>query len=86
MCISFCTLSIAEMALPRAAFGARLNDAVIAGNWPWWVITSGSVVFSKCEKAANGTALLKVELEGAEAAPRRTSPWRAKAHSQEERG
>ena len=42
----------------------------MAGNWPWCVITSGSVVFSKCEKALNGTALLTVELvEPAEVAP-----------------
>jgi hypothetical protein len=35
---------------------------VIAGNCPWCIIDSGSVVVSKCENALNGTALLKVEL------------------------
>src|ERR1700733_760298 len=62
MCMSFSTLSTAAMALPSAAFGARLNDTVMAGNWPWWVMASGSVVFSKCAKALSGTALLVVEL------------------------
>ena len=62
MCISFCTLSTAVMASPSAAFGARLNDTVMAGNCPWWLMESASVVFSKCEKALNGTALLVAEL------------------------
>ena len=48
--------------MPSAAFGARLKDAVMAGNWPWCVITSGSMVFSKCVKALSGTALLMAEL------------------------
>src|ERR1700691_1240013 len=61
-CMSFCTLSTAVMASPRAAFGPRLKDTVIAGNCPWWLMESASVVFSKCEKALSGTALLKVEL------------------------
>jgi hypothetical protein len=39
-------LSIAVMALPSDAFGARLNDAVMAGNDPGGM-TSASVVFSK---------------------------------------
>jgi hypothetical protein len=39
-----------------------LKDTVIAGNCPWCVIDSGSVVVSKCEKAPSGTALLVVEL------------------------
>src|SRR5580692_5646368 len=62
MCISFCVLSTAVMASPSAAFGARLNDTVIAGNCPWWLMESASVVFSKCEKALSGTALLRAEL------------------------
>ena len=62
MCMSFWALSTAVMASPRAALGARLNETVIAGNWPWWVIASGSVVFSKCAKALRGTALLMAEL------------------------
>ena len=60
--MSCCTLSTAVMALPRAPFAARLNDTVIAGNCPWWLIESGSVVCSKCEKALSGTALLVTEL------------------------
>src|SRR3981189_1728858 len=62
MCISCCTFVISEIAPPSAAFGARLKDTVIAGNCPWCVIDSGSVVVSKCEKALKGTALLVVEL------------------------
>ncbi len=34
MFMSFCTLSIAVMALPRAALGARLNETVTEGNCP----------------------------------------------------
>jgi hypothetical protein len=60
--MSFCTFVISEIAPPNAAFGARLNETVIAGNCPWCVIESASVVVSKCEKALNGTALLVVEL------------------------
>src|SRR6185437_2409428 len=62
MCMSFCTLVMESMAPPREPFGARLNETVIAGNCPWWVIESGSVVRSKCENALNGTALLVAEL------------------------
>src|SRR5580658_6901847 len=58
------------MALPRAAFEARLNDTVMAGNWPWCVMASGSVVFSKWAKALRGAALLMAELVApAEVAP-----------------
>src|SRR5580704_842191 len=70
MCMSFCTLSTAVMAFPSAAFCARLNDTVMAGNWPWWLMESGCVVFSKCENALNGTALLMAEpVTPAEVAP-----------------
>src|ERR1700678_1702363 len=34
MFMSACTLSIAVMALPRAALGARLNETVTEGNCP----------------------------------------------------
>src|ERR1700723_1637899 len=68
--MSFCTLVISVIAPPRAAFGPRLKETVIAGNWPWCVMASGSVVVSKCEKALKGTALLKAELVApAEVAP-----------------
>jgi len=70
MCKSFSTLSTAVIASPSAAFGARLNDTVIDGNCPWWLMESASVVFSKCEKALSGTALLMEELVApAEVAP-----------------
>ena len=39
-----------------------MNDTVIDGNWPWWLMERASVVFSKCEKALSGTALLIAEL------------------------
>ena len=45
---------MAVMASPSAAFGARLNETVMAGNCPWWVIESGSVVFSKVREGAEG--------------------------------
>src|ERR1700683_1445079 len=70
MCRPFCALSTAVMALPSAALGARLNETVMAGNCPWWLIESASVVFSKCENALNGTALLIAEVVApAEPAP-----------------
>src|SRR6185437_16054157 len=56
----FCAFSMAVMALPRAAFDARLNETVTAGNWPWWLIDSASVVLKKWLKALSGTALLRV--------------------------
>jgi hypothetical protein len=68
--MSFCTLVMSVIALPSAAFGARLKETVIAGNCPWCVMESASVVVSKCEKALNGTALLVIELVApAEVAP-----------------
>ena len=39
-----------------------MKDTVIAGNCPWWVIASDSVVLSKWVKLPRGTALLGVEL------------------------
>src|SRR5260370_37230525 len=47
MCMSFWVFSMAVMAPPSEAFGARLNETVIDGNCPWCVIESGSVVVSK---------------------------------------
>ena len=73
--MSFCTLLTAVMALPSEAFGARLNDTVMAGNCPWWVMASDSVVFSKCAKALSGMALLVAELVApAEPAPLLVEP------------
>jgi hypothetical protein len=50
------------MAPPSAALDAKLNETVIAGNWPWWAIESGSVAVAKCEIAPSGTAPFVVEL------------------------
>ena len=47
-----------------------MNDTVMAGNCPWWLMERASVVFSKCAKALSGTALLVAELVApADAAP-----------------
>src|SRR5580704_18092305 len=70
MCRPFCALSTAVMASPSAALGARLNETVMAGNCPWWVMESACVVVSKCEKVLSGTALAVDELVApAEVAP-----------------
>src|SRR5271156_388931 len=58
--ISWATLSMAVIALPSAALGARLKETVTAGNCPWCVIESGSSVCSKRLKALRGTALAAV--------------------------
>ena len=42
-------------ASPRATPAARLNDSVTAGNWPWWLTSSGVVRGAKCVKALSGT-------------------------------
>src|ERR1035437_7929698 len=62
MFMLFCSLSMVEMALPSDACGARLNDTVMAGNCPWRVIESGSVMVSKCENALKGMARLAIAL------------------------
>src|ERR1700677_3672657 len=70
MCMSFCALSTAVIASPSAAFRARLNDTVIAGNWPWCVTASGAAVLTNWQKVFSGTALLMAELVApAELAP-----------------
>ena len=46
-----------DPAWPSAAPGARLNEMVTQGNWPWWFTDSGSVPVSKCVNALNGTAV-----------------------------
>jgi hypothetical protein len=58
--MSAAVLSIAVMALPSAALGARLNDTVTDGNWPWWLIESDCVVVSKWLNVLNGTAFAAV--------------------------
>src|SRR5579859_143666 len=56
MPISCCALSMAFVASPSDAPGARLKDKVTTGNCPWWLIASAVVRCSKWEKALNGTA------------------------------
>ena len=36
--------SMTRMACSSEAPGARLNESVTAGNWPWRVMASGAVV------------------------------------------
>src|SRR5579871_6313849 len=45
------------MALPSDALGARLNETVTAGNCPWWLIESASVVDTACVNALSGMAV-----------------------------
>lgn len=54
--MSFCTCSIALVASPSDAPGARLKEIVTTGNWPWWFTDSGAVRDSKCVNALSGTA------------------------------
>ena len=49
------TASIFEIAVPSEACGARLNETVTAGNWPWCVIDSGCVVIATCANVESGT-------------------------------
>src|SRR6201987_1381034 len=70
MCMSFCTFSTSEIASPREVLGERLNETVTAGNCPWWLMESSSVVLSKWQNALSGTRLLMLELvEPADVAP-----------------
>src|ERR1700719_4360913 len=54
--ISFCTCSIAFVASPSEALGARLKEIVTTGNCPWWLTDNGAVRDSKWVKALSGTA------------------------------
>ena len=47
--------SMAFTASPRETPGARLKDRVVAGNCPWWLMTSGPVVSSTRVMALSGT-------------------------------
>ncbi len=40
--IAVSTFRMAVMAAPMDASGARLNDTVVAGNWPRWPIRVGA--------------------------------------------
>src|ERR1700749_261404 len=60
--MSLAALLMSSSAWPSEALGARLNETVTEGNWPWWLIDSDSVPISIFENALRGTALLKLEL------------------------
>jgi len=54
--------SMASTPSPSEAPGARLNDTVVAGNCPRWLITSGPVVFEKRVTALRGTCTCGVAM------------------------
>src|SRR5258706_2382727 len=56
------TLSMAEIALPKAAPGARLKDIVTTGNCPCRLIERGEVLRSQRVNAFKGTAFAPLEL------------------------
>ena len=58
---SFSACWIASNAAPSDTPGAVLNEMVVAGNCPKWVINSGPVCCSTCTKADSGTWPLLVE-------------------------
>ncbi len=53
--ISCSTCLILSTAWPSDAPCARLNEIVAAGNWPWWLITSGPVRSLMRANAPSGT-------------------------------
>jgi hypothetical protein len=53
---------MAEIALPKAARGARLKDMVTTGNCPCRLIERGEVFRSKRVNAFKGTAFAPLEL------------------------
>src|SRR5580698_202185 len=57
MPISRCASSIARVASPSDALGARLNEIVTTGNCPWWFTESAADRVSKCVNVLSGTAL-----------------------------
>jgi hypothetical protein len=56
---------VAASAAPSAAPGARLNEIVTAGNWPWCVIASGCVAEEMRAIARSGTAAASCRDAGA---------------------
>src|SRR5215472_9194835 len=48
-------LFTALTASPNDALGARLNESVITGNWPWWFTVMGTAWVSRWVNAFNGT-------------------------------
>ncbi len=64
------TLFTASTASPSDAFGARLKESVITGNWPWWLTVMGALVICRWVKALSGTwPPLGNAVEDADAAP-----------------
>src|SRR5208337_2133952 len=61
--------SMASTASPSEALGARLNETVVAGNCPRWLMTRGPVVFENRATELRGTCTCGVaEVEIAAAA------------------
>ena len=52
---SACICWIFSTAWPSATPGARLNDSVTAGNWPWWLTVSGATLVVKWATVLSGT-------------------------------
>ncbi|MNN41018.1 hypothetical protein D3C81_1551110 [compost metagenome] len=52
---SFSICVILSTAAPRDSPGARLNETVAAGNWPWWLTTSWPVRSLMRAMAPSGT-------------------------------
>jgi hypothetical protein len=52
---------MASTASPSATPGARLNETVVAGNWPWCVTASAVVPGSMRVKAASGIGVPPTE-------------------------
>src|SRR5215469_2109955 len=47
-------LFTALTASPNDALGARLNESVITGNWPWWFTVMGTAWVSRWVNAFKG--------------------------------
>src|SRR5262249_57113451 len=62
MAISRSAARIASTAWPREARGARLNEKVTAGNWPWWLMASGASVGVKWAQGLRRTGAPVVDL------------------------
>src|SRR5271169_957015 len=61
--MSFSACWIAFVASPSEAPGARLNDSVTTGNWPWWLTARGVLVdciFMKVESGTGGPLVAAV--------------------------
>src|SRR5690349_19952089 len=61
-CNRSATLSKSAIAVPRETRGPRLKDTVTAGNCPWCLMESGSVVIDCFVNVLNGIALAPTEL------------------------